>query len=754
MSLIKKLNQLIKLPPSRESASTIFWKGAYYGLSLLGFLVMGLSGVFFRTGLPWVLMGMAALCAGIISFWLFRIAGVLVHRGLTKIPVFVFALIFSTIGVIILARFIRFGLPAPVFYVGAASALVAFAFLFGSGFVLLKGSGSKLFHGLSVFISTLTIGMGFYFLWNDGSDHFPVSLPGAGPTVQLLSSDGIKNPAEQGTYPVLYFTYGSGTDKRREAYGAGVRYKTNTVNATRLLPDWKGTKARWRKLYWGFGVEEFPLNARVWMPEGEGPFPVILIVHGNHGMEEYSDPGYAYLGGLLASRGFITLSIDENFINGTWSGDFMGKEMPARAWLLLKHLEQWRQWTEEPGHELYHKANLQQVILAGHSRGGEAAPIAANFNALPYFPDDAQEKFNFGFGIRGIVAIAPTDKRYARRIILKDIDYLSLQGSYDSDEASFFGFRQYQRVQFADSSFHFKSGLYIHRANHGQFNSVWGKYDGGLPSRWLLNTKPLIAQEEQQQIAKVYIAAFAETVLHQSKEYLPLFVNAAVANDWLPKTFLLNTYTDSYAKALLNFDEDIDVTTGTIKGSTIQTDALKVWREETLQFRDKDTQAINAAIIGWASQGDSASDTPRYKITFAEPLEVSHEHAFLFSMSRGNTEELKDGKEKGKDQFNEHGVLNFSIQISDSLGNIAYTAMKQIKMMAPRLKVQYVKLSGLNKEGYGNDWEPAMETFEIPLKQFTGIAPLPNKIKRIELIFDDTPRGVVILNEIALRKPF
>lgn len=758
MSIFKKLQRLIELPTSAESSSTIFWSGAFYGLSLLGFMVMGLSGIFFRTGLPWILMGMTALGVGILGFWLFRIVGALLHRGLTKIPVFVFALVFATVGMILLARFIRFGLPAPVFYVGSAVALVAFAFLFGSGFVLLRGFGSKLFHGLIVILSLTVIGAGLYFLWDEGTDHFPhdeASMAAMDNPVRLLSADGKKNPAEKGIYPVLYFTYGSGTDQRREEFGLGVKYKSSSVDASRMLPDWKGRKAKWRKLYWGFGVEEFPLNARVWMPDGEGPFPLILIVHGNHGMEEYSDPGYAYLGELLASRGFITLSIDENFINGTWSGDFMGKEMPARAWLLLKHLEQWRQWTEDSGHGLHGKADLERVILAGHSRGGEAAPIAASFNKLSFFPDDAREKFNFGFGIKGIVAIAPTDKRYMRRINLNDINYLSLQGSYDSDESSFFGFRQYQRIKFTDTSFHFKSGLYIHRANHGQFNSVWGKYDGGIPGRWLLITKPLITQEEQQQITKVYLAAFAETVLHQSKDFLPLFVNAAVASDWLPTTFLLNTYTDSYTSALLTFDEDIDLTIGTTKGSVIQSDALKVWREETLQFRDKDTQAINAVILGWRKSDDSATLTPRYKVTFEKPLAVSEGYTLLFSMGRGNPDELKDKNEEVvSDKFDEKAELNFRIQITDSLGNQVSTELKKWKRIAPRLKVQYVKLTGINQQNYGNVWEPALETVEVPLKQLVDKGQSLQSIKHIELIFNDTPSGVLILNEIALQKPF
>ena len=54
-----------------------------------------------------------------------------------------------------------------------------------------------------------------------------------------------------------------------------------------------------RRRFWGFGAEQLPLNGRVWYPAGDGPYPLVLIVHGNHAMAEFSDPGYAYLGQLL-----------------------------------------------------------------------------------------------------------------------------------------------------------------------------------------------------------------------------------------------------------------------------------------------------------------------------------------------------------------------------------------------------------------------------------------------------------------------
>ena len=75
----------------------------------------------------------------------------------------------------------------------------------------------------------------------------------------------------------------------------------------------------------------------------------------------------------------------------------------------------------------------------GHSRGGEAVSIAAAFNKLERFPDNGNEKFDFDFGIKGIITVAPTDYRYNREISLKDINYLSIQGASDADETSFWG---------------------------------------------------------------------------------------------------------------------------------------------------------------------------------------------------------------------------------------------------------------------------------------------------------------------------
>ncbi len=744
----KKLIQLIQLPKD-QSLFTTFWTGAFSGLLLLVGTIAFLSGFFFQTGIPKVLIGLAMLLLGILIFWICRLLMAWLHKGILRTPSFVFSLISGALITILVAREIRFRFADILFYSGILMVMFCLVFLFGSSWVLIKRASTSLWlHRISILISTVVLGGFIYFLSQDGNDPYPLEFDRT--PISLLSTKGIKNPGEKGAYSFSYFTYGSGTDHRRDEFGKGITHKTPSVNASLLLPEWKGSTAKWRERFWGFGVKEFPLNGRVWMPQGDGKFPIVFIVHGNHGMEEFSDPGYAYLGELLASRGFIMVSVDENFLNATWSGDFMGKEMPARAWLLLKHVELWNNWSADPSSAFYNKADIENVILAGHSRGGEAAPIAAHYNNLDYFPDDANVKFDFHFGIKGVVTIAQIDKRYRRRINLKNINFLSLHGSYDTDEASFFGFRQYQRVKFTDSSFHFKSGLYIHRANHGQFNSVWGRIDAGPPNSWLLNIKPLIPLEEQQQIAKVYVSAFAEVVLHKDLAYLSVFKNASSAADWLPKALLLNTYADSKTQLIANFEEDIDLTSGSTKDVLLLGEQLKVWREETLQFRDEDTQGNNAVVLGWDTTQDSTKQKPQYHLSFLKSIELSAINALFISMAQGDPSELKNEKSETKKKDEKEIAVNFTIQLEDSLGQQVQVELNSVKKLAPRLKVQFEKLDLLQKN-YGSTWEPAFETFEIPRARFESASKSLKNIKYIRFIFDRTPRGVIIVDDIGVR---
>lgn len=723
---------------------TVFWSGALNGVIVLILLFAFLAGYFFNAGANAYLMGGAFAGAALLLFLAFRFLFALLRIGLNKVPISLFSIFLAALVLFYLIKLSGFYLPETVYFPAIGLGILAQVFIFGSlnHFITNKSYRSG-FHVTLLVVGLGIDGFGIHWITSKGTNQPETGFR----QVQVSQLTGIANPSEAGNFAVAHFTYGSGTDRHRQEFRSGVRYRTQPVDATPILHAWEGSAAKWREKFWGFDAKALPLNGRVWMPEGEGSFPLMLIVHGNSSIEKFSDPGYAYLGELLASRGFVAVSVDQNFVNGTWSGDFRGLEMPTRGWMLLKHLAQWQDWNQDRHHDLFGKIDMDNIILAGHSRGGEAVAIAASFNKLAFFPDNARLQFDFNFNIKGIVEIAPTDKRYFRRLSLENINYLSLQGSYDSDEASFFGLRQYRRIDFTDSQYWFKAGLYIHRANHSQFNTVWGEKDSEPPYGWLLDVNSVIDGEAQRQIAKVYIAAFAEVLFNDKVEYLPIFKNAAMISDWLPETIYLNNFKDSRKLVIADFEEDIDLTTA--RQGSITARNLAVWREEPLQFRNRDTQGNNALVLGWDSSADSIATEKSYELILDDPIDLGAIDSLLVSMAAGDPNELNTAGKTGNTSHDTGAsALNFTIQLTDTAGNQLSIASDALKKIAPRLMINYMKLKSLNRN-LGDSWELSLESFEYLLADFDGETEHFGLLHAIAFKFNRADHGVLIIDDLG-----
>ncbi len=736
-------------PPQADSQTPNFWVGAILGLIFLVTLVSGTAG--FLSSFFW-LPPMVLLFAGVLSgigiyFASAFLLGVII-KVLESSPRRILLAIGGAVVALLYFRLIPFRWPSQI-YQPTIWLMIGLSILLGGSLSILlhpkRAKPGRNWAWLGLILGTVSIVWGISWLQSEGKPAYPISFERLAPSPSM-AEQGVNDPSTPGSFTYEEFTYGSGNDRKRAAFNAAVRYKTSSVNAKNLLPDWKGKKKKWREKYWGFGVDSFPLNGRVFLPERTTPAPLVLMVHGNHSMEDYSDEGYAYLGELLASQGMIAVSIDENFLNGTWSGDFRGKEMPTRAWLLLKHLEQWSIWSRDANHDLYQKADLDRIVLIGHSRGGEAVSIAAAFNRLPRFPDNAQEAFNFGFGIRGIVAIAPTDYRYDRQMKLENIHFLSLQGSYDADESGFFGLRQYQRISQTDTSENWvKTGIYVHGANHGQFNSTWDRTDFGSPYNWLLNTFPIISRTDQEKVAKVFIGAFAQLATtddSKASPYASLFKHTGHGNDWLPDGIYLGHYKDTKALIVANFEEDIDAAREP-RGVLTKAIFPKIWKEEQLKYRNNMIQGNNAVVIGW-DYGDSLrlDSITQYHLRLPDTLSRGSQE-LLFTAAAGNPTRLP--KFKGEDP-----ELDMTLVLQDTSGQMASIVLSKHKAIAPRLKVQYTKSKQLDAQQFSNSWEITTETFAIPWQQFEAPASFDfNAIEQIQFLFDQTQKGVIILDEIG-----
>ena len=593
--------------------------------------------------------------------------------------------------------------------------------------------------------------------WKPRADSMPATL--AAP-----------DPSAPGPFHVLKLFYGVGNDIRRPEYGSSVAIKTRTVDSSDFFKDFEGWKRWSRKKYWGFDVDKLPLNARVWYPDGPGPFPLALIVHGNHNMADFSDPGYAYLGELLASRGIIVASIDENFLN---SGLFHDppKQQAVRGWMLLEHLKLWKEWNRAEGNPFQGKVDMTRIALMGHSRGGEAAATAAAFNRMKYAPEDANIKFAYGFSIKAVVAIAPADGQYkpaGQPRWIEDVSYLTLQGAHDMDVSSFDGSRQWDHVRYTGPGPWFKAEIYAYRANHGQFNTNWGRDDAGKPLGWLLNLKPLMPGEEQRRISKTYISAFLEATLKDHREYVPLFEDWRVARAWLPDTLYFNRYQDASYVPLASFDEDADLTTTSAPGGHIEGENLSIWNEDKIPWRNGD-RGYNGVFLGWNRAKDAPAAT--YTITLpagaaanwhldqASTLELSvapmDEDVSLPGKKKDEKEKQKE-KEEDKSKKKERESPDFTIELVTSDGATASAPVSRFISIPPPFKEKFTKLGVLDDEGYNQDWEAVFQSVRAPFSSFQSGDNSrrfdPAKLSIVRLKFDRTPMYKICISGVGFGK--
>ena len=614
--------------------------------------------------------------------------------------------------------------------------------------------------------------------------------PSDAPTVLSGHHLDHPNPALPGPHDVLTLYYGSGTDKNRAEYRDSVTIVTEPVDASKLVS--LGSSAKSRNEYWGFPPDSFPINARVWYPDDPGPHPLVLVVHGNHNMRDFSDPGYDWLGELLASRGYILASVDMNFINGGIRG-----ENDGRGWLMLKHLQAWRRFADDSENPFHGRVDLGNIGLIGHSRGGEAVALAAAFNRLTRYPDDASFEFDFGFDIRAVIAIAPVDGQYLpadQRAPVQDVNYLVFHGSHDGDVTSFHGLRQFNRVGFTrggGATDHFKSAVYVYRANHGQWNTVWGAHDNGPRSGRILELDGLLPPEDQREFGRVFVSSFLDITLKGDDRYRPIFRDHRVVGDWLPNTMYITRFMDSSFRPLADFEEDIDVTTGSAAGVALHGADFSTWRESRLSLRSANrattssSQMNQALWLGWNnSYRGSDEAAPPAVFTFTLPEGLAAEWAVdgetTLEMHVGGLDDepgprKKPEEEEGegeegeaadteKEAEEEGGTedpedeekppLELTVAAVDADGDTARVSLTDYGALRRPLTIRVLRRRDLEDDRFANPWELILQHFSIPLSDFAAVNPAfdPGGLREVLLVFDRTEKGTVVVDDVGLAR--
>jgi hypothetical protein len=303
----------------------------------------------------------------------------------------------------------------------------------------------------------------------------------------------------------------------------------------------------------GLAIEgyEFPVEvvAEVTAPKDlDVPLPVVLFLHGRHSTCYRGGPdgqpsgdwpcpagwrpvpshtGYRYIADVLASQGYLAISISANGVNGQDGMVFDGGA-GARSELIRHHLALWSSWSTSGGDpwagRFRNRVDLQRLALVGHSRGGEGVE-RATIDSLAADP----------WRIRGLVLIGPT--AFGRQVapgvhttvILPfcDGDVTDLQGQQYVDIG---------RNLTPDRAL--RSSVMAMGTNHNFYNTEWTPGLSRSPAwdDWFDPADPQcgetrprrLSAREQQRVGLAYTAALVRLAIDGDLGVLPLLDGTAV----------------------------------------------------------------------------------------------------------------------------------------------------------------------------------------------------------------------------------
>src|ERR1044072_2214268 len=331
-----------------------------------------------------------------------------------------------------------------------------------------------------------------------------------------------------------------------------------------------------------------------------GPYPVIVLLHGRHATcfkggsqllqwpctDNGSQPipsyqGYDYVANVLASNGYIVVSVSANGVNAVDNQVFDLGAL-ARAELMQKHLDILNGFNTTGGApfgtKFVGKFDLTRVGTMGHSRGGEGVVrhyVLNNSLGAPY-------------GIKAVFPLAPVDfnrfvvNNAALNVMLPycDGDVSDLQGVHFYEDARY-------NVPGDTAPKHYEL---VMGANHNFFNTIWTPATSPFPGAandWLSfvpgghsdshcgdgKTSQRLTEAQQRGTGLAYMTAFFRTYVGGETQFVPLLTGDAPPPASAQTSNLFVSY---HAPANRRLDvnrllNDANLTTNNLGGAATQT---------------------------------------------------------------------------------------------------------------------------------------------------------------------------------------
>ena len=190
--------------------------------------------------------------------------------------------------------------------------------------------------------------------------------------------------------------------------------------------------------------------------------------------------------------------------------------------------------------------------------------------------------------------------------------------------------------------------------------------------------------------------------------------------------------------------EGLDLTRGALPGVTQRGEDLAVWRQGNVSGRGRRVLRP-PGHLGWIQ---AKRRHPAYATL--PPLDVAldgHLPPLLLPgrFQRGPLPRAPPRNGRGD-------PVDFTVEVHRHLhGTVAVAFPGSTR--CSRLDVRFTKWEALDRALYPSSWEPVFQTVEVPLlrlsKEAGAFSGSPRGLKEVRFVFDRTPRGMILLDEVG-----
>jgi hypothetical protein len=243
----------------------------------------------------------------------------------------------------------------------------------------------------------------------------------------------------------------------------------------------------------------------------------------------------------------------------------------------------------------------------------------------------------------------------------------------------------------------------------------------------------------------------------------------------------ITRFQESVFKALATFDEDVDVTTGSLPGVTLSGDSLATWKENLLTLRTgNDPINTNAVTLGWNNHlrgddttklGKPASYTIALSDSLVGALNVGPASSVYLSLAPtdakpGPRAPAKDTTKKADSTkkaptppkkpeakpAKDSTPVDLTVEVSDAAGHIARLPLSRFGVPRRPLEIHILRRHDEEQQRYPTQYEMVLQTYVMPLADFVKAEPQfdPTHLRSIRLVFDRLVAGTIVVDDIGV----